>query len=154
MQTNIIIREAIQADLDTLLFFEQEIVRAERPFDKALKDEDVHYYDLKMMLTQPEVKIVVAEADEQIIASAYARIENAKPYLKHSRYAYLGFMYVRPEYRGQGIIQKIIDELSRFAKANDVTELRLDVFAGNENAIRSYEKVGFRKLLIEMEKQI
>lgn len=154
MQTNVTIRQATQADLHTLLLFEQEIVQAERPFNKTLKDKDVYYYDLRMMLTQPEVRIVVAEVNNQIIASGYARIENTKPYLKHSRHAYLGFMYVRPDYRGQGIIQLIIDELSRFAKANDVTELRLDVFAGNENAIQAYEKAGFRKLMIEMEKQI
>lgn len=106
------------------------------------------------MLSQPEIKIAVAEVNGNIVASGYARIEEAKPYLKHSRHAYLGFMYVLPEYRRQGINQMIIEHLSAFAKANGITELRLDVFARNEQAVRAYEKAGFRKLLIEMEKQV
>lgn len=155
MQNNIVIRQAKQSDLPILLLFEQEIIRAERPFDRSIKEgDDVHYYDLEMMLTQPEVRIAVAEIDEEIVASGYARIEKAKPYLKHSHHAYLGFMFVRQERRGQGINQMIIEYLANFAKANNITELRLDVFAGNENAVHAYEKAGFKKLLIEMEKQV
>jgi GNAT superfamily N-acetyltransferase len=40
---------------------------------------------------------------EGSIDAGYARIEQAKPYLKHTAYAYLGFMYVLPAYRGKGI---------------------------------------------------
>ena len=138
-----------------MLLFEQEIIRAERPFDNSLKEgNDVHYYDLEMMLTQPDVKIAIAEVDGNIVASGYARIEEAKPYLKHRQHAYLGFMYVAPEHRRQGINQLIIEYLSTFAKTKGITELRLDVFAGNEKAVGAYEKAGFRKLLIEMEKQV
>lgn len=155
MQNKILIRDAKPEDLPTLLLFEQEIIRAERPFDISIKEgENVHYYDLELMLSQPEVKIAVAEIEGEIVASGYARIEKAKPYLKHSQHAYLGFMFVRPEHRGQGINQMVVEYLANFAKANNITELRLDVFAGNENAVHAYEKAGFKKLLIEMEKQI
>ena len=155
MQNTILIRDAKKEDLPTLLLFEQEIIRAERPFDNSLKEgDDVHYYDLEMMLTQPDVKIAIAEVDGNVVASGYARIEEAKPYLKHRQHAYLGFMYVAPEHRRQGINQLIIEYLSTFAKTKGITELRLDVFAGNEKAVGAYEKAGFRKLLIEMEKQV
>ena len=154
MQTTIYIREAKAADLPTLLLFEQEIIKAERPFDSSLKEGNIHYYDLEKMLMQPDVKIAVAEVNGNIVASGYARIEDAKPYLKHRQHAYLGFMYVVPEYRRQGINRMIIDYLGAFAKENNITELRLDVFAGNEKAVLAYEKAGFRKLLVEMEKQV
>jgi GNAT superfamily N-acetyltransferase len=55
--------------------------------------------------------VVVAEAGNKIIASGYARIDRSRPFLRHSSHAYLGFMYVLPEYRGQGINKRIIDAL-------------------------------------------
>ena len=52
------------------------------------------------MLGDAEVEIVVAEYENEIIASGFARIEDAKPYVKHVQYAYFDFMYVLPLYRG------------------------------------------------------
>jgi hypothetical protein len=51
--------------------------------------------------------MIVAEADNKIIASGYARIDRSRPFLKHSTHAYLGFMYVLPEYRGRESIKKL-----------------------------------------------
>ena len=39
-----IIRPAFKTDLTTLLEFEQEIIRAERPFNDTLKDGEIHLY--------------------------------------------------------------------------------------------------------------
>lgn len=144
------IREATLNDLDVLLTFEQGIVSEERPFDTTIKDGKVHYYDIAAMIYETHISVVVAELDGKIIGSGYARIEDAKPYLKHSSHAYLGFMYVLPEYRGRGVNKRIIENLAEWARARDVTEMRLDVYDQNETAIRAYEKAGFQRLLLEM----
>ena len=68
-----------------------------------------------MLLTAQLIEMVVAEIDNRIIASGYARIDKSKPFLKHSHHAYLGFMYVVPEFRGQGINKKIMDVLKNWA---------------------------------------
>jgi len=77
-------------------------------------------------------------------------IENAKPYLKHEKHAYLGFMYVVPECRGQGINRLIIEGLKTWSKAQKITELQLEVYEANKAAIKAYEKVGFSKLMVSM----
>jgi len=146
----IILRPATLNDLDTLLSFEQGIITAERPFDPTLKPGHINYYDIAAMITAPDVEVVVACAGAEIIGSAYARIETSKIYLKHSRHAYLGFMFVKPKYRGQGINQLIINYLKGWAISNNITELRLEVYNDNLPAIKAYEKVGFQKLLILM----
>lgn len=146
----ITIRPATNADLDTLLRFEQGVISAERPFDPTLKPDPINYYDLSYMITAPEVQLLVAESEGQLIASGYARIESAKHYLRHSRHAYLGFMYVVPSHRGKGINQLIISALRNWARTQNITELRLDVYSDNQSAIAAYEKAGFTKHLIEM----
>lgn len=146
----IIIRKANLPDLQALLTFEQGIIKVERPFDITLKDDPISYYDLKEMIGSEDAEVAVAELDNQIIASGYAKIENSKTYLKHEKHAYLGFMFVSPLHRGKGINKLIIDYLSNWAELKNVHELRLDVYFENVTAVRAYEKIGFSKHIIEM----
>ena len=147
-------RTARLADLDILLEFEQGIVRAERPFDPTLKDGHINYYDIAAMIGAPHVEVVVAELESEIICSGYARIEDSKVYLKHPKHAYLGFMYVKPEYRGKGVNKKVVDALEGWAAKRGITEFRLDVYSENSPAIKAYEKIGFKKHLIEMRMEL
>ena len=146
----IVLRKATPEDLPVLLTFEAGIVETERPFDVTLKDNEIHYYDIAYMIAAPHVEVVVAVAGSEIIGSGYARIEDSKVYLKHPQHAFLGFMYVKPAYRGMRVNQKIIEALKKWAILKGITEFRLDVYSENEAAIRAYEKVGFSKLLITM----
>src|SRR6187402_3209439 len=145
------IRKASLDDLEQLMVFEQDLIKAERPFDPTLKPDPVNYYDLKSLLTSPLAEVVVAEMDNKIIASGYARIDKSKPFLKHSHHAYLGFMYVVPEYRGQGINKRIINALKNWAAIQNITEFSLEVYYDNISAIKAYEKKNFSKYILEMQ---
>lgn len=144
------VRKATSGDLETLLRFEQGIITAERPFDETLKKGETTYYDLPAMLQSRDVEVVVAELNGEIVGSGYARIELAKPYNRHERHAYLGFMYVPPQHRGKGINGEIIKALKAWAVLKGVSELRLDVYDENQSAIKAYEKAGFSKLMVSM----
>ncbi|RXM40490.1 GNAT family N-acetyltransferase [Chryseobacterium sp. CH21] len=146
-----ITREATQEDLDILLEFEQGVVTAERPFNSTLIAGEIHYYDLKYLIQSPEATVIVAEENNEIIASGYALIKKAaKDYYQFKEYAYLGFMYVKPEHRGKGINKMITDELISWSKSRGISEVRLDVYAQNESAIKAYEKAGFEPHLLTM----
>jgi GNAT superfamily N-acetyltransferase len=144
------IRPATPADLPTLLEFEQGVITTERPMDPTIQEGSIRYYDLNAMLASPDIQLLVAELDGRLIGSGYGRIETGRIYLKHARHAYLGFMYVLPAHRGQGVNQLIIDALRQWAHTRNITELRLDVYYVNEPAIRAYEKAGFIRHMIQM----
>lgn len=148
----ITIRKATLNDLPTLLQFEQGVIEAERPFDPTLKDEKIYYYgDIGEMIVAAHIELLVAELEGKLIGSGYARIEqNTIPKYKFNRYAYLGFMYVLPEFRGQGVNQMILEKLKEWCKSQNVTELQLEVYNDNPSAIRAYEKAGFSKLMVMM----
>lgn len=150
----IIVRAATLADLDTLLIFEQGVIEAERPFDVTLKREDTRYYDMQAMISAPNIRLVVAELDGELVASGYARIEESKPYLKHDQHAYMGFMYTVPEHRGKGFNREIIEALENWALSQGVTEMRLEVYVENVGAIKAYEKVGFSGSILKMGKAL
>lgn len=146
----IITRKAQPSDLETLLFFEQGIVAAERPFDPTLKEGEIHYYDLAKLIDDPDFAVIVAELNGEVIGSGYARAMQSKDYLKHDRHCYLGFMYVKPEYRGRGVNSKVLDALKQWTKSKGINELRLEVYNDNQPAVRAYEKAGFTPNLLEM----
>ena len=150
----ITIRTATLADLDTLLTFEQGIISTERPFDTTLNQDPISYYDIAAMITAPHIEVVVAEIGDEIIGSGYARIDNAKPYLKHQKFAFMGFMFVKPEHRGKGVNKLVIQKLQEWCVGRGINECRLEVYHQNANAIKAYEKFGFEKLMITMRKGI
>lgn len=148
--TDITLRTAKIEDLPTLLAFEQHIIEAERPYDETLRPDPISYYDIKGMIGDDDTEVIVAVHEEVIVASAYAAIREAKPYLRHTQYAYLGFMFVVPSYRGMGINGAIVDALKAWSQSRNINELRLDVYDENNSAIRAYKKAGFKKHLINM----
>ncbi|MBG50624.1 MAG: GNAT family N-acetyltransferase [Pseudozobellia sp.] len=144
------VRTARIEDLETLLNFEQEIVRAERPFDPTIQKGDISYYDIRELILSPDAEVVVVEYNRDVVASGHARIREARHYLDHETYSYLGFMYTDPNHRGQGLNAKIVDALQAWTTKRGIKEIRLTVYNDNEAAVRAYEKKGFKKHIIEM----
>ena len=147
---DIIIRPATHSDMEILLQFEQSLIETERGFDPTIKRNNTNYYDLEQMITSSDIELVIAQSGEEIVGCGYARIENAKLFLEYAKYSYLGFMYVKPAYRGKGVNKKIIEVLKQWSLSKKITELRLEVYYKNINAIQAYEKAGFTGLIIEM----
>lgn len=142
-------RAATLNDIPTLLNFEQKLIAYERPFDSNLKDSCT-YYDLNYLIESNAAQLIVGCVDNEIITSGYAKIVEAQQYHKNPKYAYMGFMYVKPEYRGQGIIQKIIAKLKEWSISKNIFEARLEVYNDNASALKAYENNGFYKHMIEM----
>ncbi|MEM0924679.1 MAG: GNAT family N-acetyltransferase [Planctomycetota bacterium] len=148
------VRQADLADLPTLLSFEQRIVSAERPFDPTIREDPVSYYDLKRLLDSPDAVVLVAEDHGTIIGSGFARKKASREYTEPSHHANLGFMYVVPDHRGEGVNRLILQELFRWAKEKGLPETRLTVYPGNRPALRAYEKAGFAPYILEMRKRL
>lgn len=150
---NIKIRTATLNDIDILLEFEQGVIKAERPFDVTLGADPITYYNLKELILSDDASLVVAEIEGEIIGSGYALLKPARHYLNHGFYSYLGFMFTLPDYRGRGVNTKIIERLKQWSDSKGLKEMRLTVYDENHNAIMAYEKVGFKKHIIEMRLQ-
>ena len=147
---NITIRKATVADLPYLLQFEQGVIETERAFDPTLK-EDTAYYYFKTMLDDSNICLLIALTNDGIpIGSGFARIENAPPYLKHDRYAYLAYMYVDPKFRRMGVNSQILDALIGWSRKQGIEEIRLKVYVKNSAALKAYEKAGFESHAVEM----
>ena len=97
---------------------------------------------------------MVAEIDGELVGSGYAQIRKADIFLKHTHFAYLGFMYVRPSFRGKGVNQLLLEALITWAKAKGISEIRLDVYDENIVAKNAYLKAGFKPIMLTMRRTI
>jgi ribosomal protein S18 acetylase RimI-like enzyme len=144
------LRNATLDDLEALEEFEQGVIQFERPFAPQLKPDPIRYYAIEDLIKNDNACFAVAEIDGELIASGYALIEQAKPTKKDHHHAYLGFMYVVPEYRGKGVNGKVLEYLIDWSKENDISEIILEVYAENESALKAYKKIGFSSDLLKM----
>jgi ribosomal protein S18 acetylase RimI-like enzyme len=148
--STITIRFANLKDLETLLTFEQGVVAAEKPLDTFLGTGKLTYYDIPELITDENTHFIVAVSNEELVGSGYIKIENSNSYHKNSKHGYIGFIFVKPSFRGKKISSLILESLKNWAKEKDLKELRLDVYSNNYNAIKSYDSFGFTKSLVNM----
>ena len=144
------IRRASTADLPKLAEFLQFLVDAERPFDPTLKEGEIFYYNIEEFISHEKSELLVIDYNHQIIGCGYAQIRSAKPYQNHELFGYLGFMYVSPEFRGNGFNNLLLDDLKKWILSQGITEVRLEVYSENEPAIKAYEKAGFKQISTTM----
>ncbi|WP_165731577.1 GNAT family N-acetyltransferase [Polaribacter sp. 20A6] len=152
--SEISIRTATLQDLETLLEFEQGVITAERPLDPFLGDGKLSYYNIPELISNEDIYFIVATSNDQLVSSGYLRIENSKHYHKNPKHGYIGFIFVKPAFRGNKISNLILESLKNWAVKKDLKELRLDVYSNNSAAIKSYERFGFTKILVNMKMSI
>ncbi len=154
MSNSIFIREATLKDLNILLEFEQGVIEAERPMDSFLKEGEINYYNIPELISAEHIQLLIAEINNEIVASGYVRIEDCRHYHKNSNNGYIGFMYVKPSFRGKKISKSILESLKKWAKEKELKELRLDVYSANESALKAYDRFGFKRGLVNMKMDI
>jgi ribosomal protein S18 acetylase RimI-like enzyme len=154
MNDSIVTRTAELEDLETLLKFEQGVVAAERPLDPFLGSGDIHYYNIPELITAKNIHFIVVVAKKELVASGYVRLENSKHFYKNPQHGYIGFIFVKPSFRGQRISTLLLASLKDWSVKKNLKELRLDVYSNNAAALKSYESFGFRKSLVNMRMDI
>ena len=150
MTTNISIRPATLDDLNTLLEFEQVVIITEKPLDTFLGTGDLYYYNIPELITAQNIHFLVAVSNKELIACGYVKLENSKHYHKNPKHGYIGFIFVKPSFRGQKISTLILENLKDWSRKKDIKELRLDVYSNNAAAIKAYKRFGFIKSLVNM----
>lgn len=145
------IRKATLLDAPILEDFLQQLIAVERPMDISLEQEKpIKYYNVSEFIKSDNSELFVATIDNLIVGSGYGLIKQNKPHFAYKEHGYVGFMYIRDEFRGKGISKLILNTIFDWFKFRGIKETRLQVYEENPRAIKAYEKAGFKKNLIEM----
>ena len=134
------IRMATSADLESLVLFaiaeakeaegiKKDSKRVRQGITAALNDDSIaRYWVLEKSNTGVIGSVSIIKEWSDWNSGYYWWIQN---------------MYILPEFRGKGLMERLIQDLKDTAREEGALELRLYVHKNNAQAISAYQKVGF-----------
>ena len=117
---------------------QQLIAELEAHLDPLYPKTSRHGYSVEKLLKSGVAFFVIRQAGQpagcggvQLFGADYAEVKR---------------MYVRPQYRGQGLAKRMLDHLAAQARQAGVTVLRLETGIHQAEAIGLYERYGFKRV--------
>ncbi|MCG2767492.1 MAG: GNAT family N-acetyltransferase [Anaerolineae bacterium] len=111
---------------------------------------------LRSVITDENVGFFVAEDDGELVGFVHVVVRDSRdiPILVPRRYAFIDSIAVREELRGTGIGRVLMERAHEWATSMGATEMELNVFEFNEDAVAFYLKLGYRTVCREMSKPL
>lgn len=141
------VRRATAEDLDELVALWAHYIRGHRnPAYRRLPNGalDIRRQVFAERLAQPNAAIfVLARDDGGLDGMVTCFVEENEPYFLPPRYARLQVPYVRPDARRRGNLKRLLQAAFRWAREQEMPEMRL--YTGAENVVANAlaEELGF-----------
>jgi len=154
---NVTIRKANMDDLESILILFDKLSLSDLPYDKDVDVYWSHTKQGKKYFTDKILKnnniCMVAEINKKTVGYFTATIKDVPGY-RLVKVADLLNLVVEEQYRNLGIGKKLIDAFFEWAKNMGVNKVSVNVFSGNEKAIKFYNRCGFTSFEQTLEKDI
>ena len=154
------IRPARAADFNAVGKLGALLVRTHHDFDPqrfiaaTSRTESGYGSYLRSLLDDPDIVILVAERDGNVVGYTYAGIEGTDYMSLRGPAGALYDIVVDPAQRGQGIGRLLLDATLAALKARGAPRVILETAERNPTAQRLFERAGFRRTMIEMTREL
>lgn len=133
---------------------EQAAIHVWHHYYKDIFSKEQIQYMLKKFQSKEAMKQQMSEGYIYYMLLADGNLAGYMCVLLKSDYVYLARLYIKAEYRRQGLAKKTIGYLDRIFSNHDlgfdyIKKIRLNVERSNSFAINVYEHLGFRKIRSE-----
>jgi ribosomal protein S18 acetylase RimI-like enzyme len=157
---DVTIRPATRADGPALGRLGVLLVRAHHEFDQlrfiAPSAGTEHGYGsfLSSQLEAPDIIILVAERDGEVVGYSYAGVEGFDYMSLRGPAGAIHDIVVDPLHRDQGIGSALLDAVLATLRKRGVPRVVLSTAEKNEAAQRLFGRAGFRRTMIEMTREM
>ena len=112
--------------------------------------------DLEALLAEESSPVFVAEEDGSVLGYCFCQLREYRgsTVLTDRKEIYIDDLCVEEACRGRGIARALYGYVTDWAKEIGCTYVTLNVWQGNENAMKFYEKMGMRRRSITMETKL
>jgi ribosomal protein S18 acetylase RimI-like enzyme len=158
--SNATIRPAVPADLPSVGRLGALLVRTHHDFDPkrfiAATPRTEHSYGsfLGTQLEEPDVVILVAERDGEVLGYTYAGVEGHDYMSLRGPAGVLYDIVVDPAHRGHGVGRMLLEATIAALEARGAPRVVLSTAQRNEGAQRLFARAGFRPTMIEMTREL
>ena len=155
-----LIRPATSADLEALGRLGALLVRTHHDFDPdrfiAATPRTEHGYRsfFGTQLDKPNILILVAERDGEVVGYTYAGVEGNDWMSLRGPAGVLYDIVVDAAHRGHGVGRVLLDATLEALKAKGAPRVVLSTAERNEAAQRLFARAGFRRTMIEMTREL
>ena len=151
------IRFACEKDIPQMLDLLLQVGEVHHQIRPDLFRAGAQKYDeaaLKRLLKNPDRPILAAEVDGKMVGYAFCILQITKddPVLCDRKVLYIDDLCVDENHRGRGIAGALYHRALELARELSCDAVTLNVWWGNDNALRFYENCGLQKQKIGMEK--
>ena len=159
MPSAAIIRRAAPADMPAVGRLGAQLVRLHHEFDAArfiaASSSTAKGYAayLGSQLDEPDVVILVAENDGDVIGYTYAGVEGWDYMSLRGPAGVLYDIVVDPAQRGQGVGRQLLDATLAALAERGAPRVVLSTAEQNEPAQRLFASAGFRRTMVEMTRE-
>ena len=108
---------------------------------------------LGTQLTDPDVVVLVAERDGQVVGYTYAGVEGVDYMSLRGPAGVLYDIVVDPAHRGHGVGRMLLDATLEALRRKGAPRVVLSTAQQNDTAQRLFEHAGFRRTMIEMTRE-
>ncbi len=109
---------------------------------------------LGTQLDDPNVVVLVAERDGDVIGYTYAGVEGTDYMSLRGPAGVLYDIVVDPAHRGQGVGRMLLDATLDALNARGAPRVVLSTAEQNHSAQRLFDRAGFRRTMIEMTREL
>jgi GNAT superfamily N-acetyltransferase len=154
------IRRAVAGDATQLGALGAMLMRTHYAFDPqrflAVGDQAARGYAsfLASQLDEDDAIVLVAERDNQIVGYVYAGLEPMSWKELRGPAAFIHDVMVEESAQGNGAGSALIDAAIAWARERKAPRVMLWTAERNHEAQRLFERVGFRRTMIEMTKEL
>jgi ribosomal protein S18 acetylase RimI-like enzyme len=112
--------------------------------------------DLEALLAEESSPVFVAEEDGSVLGYCFCQLREYRgsTVLTDRKEIYIDDLCVEEACRGRGIARALYGYVTDWAKEIGCTYVTLNVWQGNDNAMKFYEKMGMRQRSITMETKL
>ncbi|MCL2015344.1 MAG: GNAT family N-acetyltransferase [Defluviitaleaceae bacterium] len=112
--------------------------------------------ELEQMLADETAPIFVAVNNQnKVLGYCFCNTRKTDhPMLKETKRLHIDDFCVDTAMQGKGIGKKLFARVLEFAQTQQITQIELNVWAFNENAIKFYENLGFAAQRVKMERNL
>jgi ribosomal protein S18 acetylase RimI-like enzyme len=157
--SNPVVRRAGIADVRSLGRLGALLVQEHHAFDRqrflAATNRTLEGYAsyLASQIDEPDAVILVADAGE-VVGYAYAALEGYDYMLLRGPAALLHDLIVDPDYRSRGTGRLLLDAMLSHLQSRGAPRVVLSTAEQNSSAQRLFERIGFRRTMVEMTREL
>ena len=150
------IRFACEQDIPGMIALLKQVGQVHHEIRPDLFRDGAQKYDkeaLQRLLSDENRPIFIAEADGNVAGYCFCilQITEHDPVLCDRRVIYIDDLCVDENTRGTGIAKALYDGVLAYGRENHFDAVTLNVWCGNDRAMKFYEKCGLKPQKVGME---